>query len=181
MKGAGGEGWLKGHGNSKQRYRGIVKKTVVGSCTYYANMLHLSCNHNRQGPSGSRDRCQPLIINVSSGKSRPGCSALRHRDQHLFSHYSVTITALPAPHPPISRTCSSSVDLHLYIRSGLWLVLCQMVLCNMRDFPALICCLSVINPTGIGLRLVACFPENLPAFRPWLRDCVLCFLMDNTS
>lgn len=75
MKGAGGGECLKGYGNSKQRYRGIVKKTVVGSCTYYANILHLSCNHNRQGPSGSHDTCQPLIINVSSEKSRPGCSA----------------------------------------------------------------------------------------------------------
>lgn len=39
------------------------------NCTYYANVLHLNCNHKRQGPSGSDDRCQPLIINVSSVKS----------------------------------------------------------------------------------------------------------------
>lgn len=75
MKGAGGGRCLKVCGDSKQRYGGIVKKTSVESCTYYANMLHLSCNHNRQGPSGSPDRCQPLIINVSSEKSHPGCSA----------------------------------------------------------------------------------------------------------
>lgn len=32
-------------------------------------MLQLNCNHKRQGPWGSDDRCQPLIINVSSEKS----------------------------------------------------------------------------------------------------------------
>lgn len=61
--------------------------------TYYANIFHLKCNGNRQGPSGSDDRCQPLIINVSSERSVvPGVwphSGLdfpsRHRPTFIFS------------------------------------------------------------------------------------------------
>lgn len=64
------------------------------NCTYYANTLHLNCNHNRQGPSGSDDRCQPLIINVNSEESAVPAARLHsgldsfHPDtgQHLFSH-----------------------------------------------------------------------------------------------
>lgn len=63
------------------------------NCTYYANMLHLNCNHNRQGPSGSDDRCQPLIINVSSEKSAVPAAqphsgldfSSRHKPTFIFS------------------------------------------------------------------------------------------------
>lgn len=52
----------------------------------------------------------PWLLCDTPGPNLP----TRHRDQHLFSHYSVTITAVPAPHLLISCTCRvTRTRLHL--------------------------------------------------------------------
>lgn len=62
------------------------------------------------------------------------------------SSHGVIITTLPVPHPLISCICSSSANLQLHISSRLWLVLCQIMFCNMRDYPALSSCLPATLP-----------------------------------
>lgn len=78
------------------------------------------------------------------------------------SSHGVIITTLPVPHPLISCICSSSANLQLHISSRLWLVLCQIMFCNMRDYPALSSCLPATLPVP-DLRSKPFSPNYLPA------------------
>lgn len=95
------------------------------------------------------------------------------------------LRAPPASRPLISCTCSSSATLHHLIRSTLWLVLCEIVVCNMWDIAALISCLPTRDRPCLFLTCVqSLFPWitcllSVPEPLDFSSHCQLCLFWTN--
>lgn len=95
----------------------------------------------------------PLHLHHASGSAAPPASANLHLPVYLL-------------HFPLLTTCATPTNLHQYINPGLWLAQCQIALCNMWHFPAVVSCLPACFRPCLFLICLCCLFLGKPDYLP---------------